>query len=378
MTRGYIAHSFHSSVAVSPWFSTLGGAIFVALSAATLPAPVERIVRRASVAIFAWTTIAVAAFIAASFASRDWLDWVPTDQARIQYMLAAVSTTLYCFAVWRYLQAFQFARLPSQATMVACLILLAQVPAIILWGKPWYLSWWIYHALYLAAFVVLFAGWAIEAHRAGSLKAIADGLSMRDALAQLDRGHSAHMIELVDAIEAKDTATLGHVRRVSAYAFAIGKKLGLQPQELRSLALAAELHDVGKIGVPDHVLTKPGPLTEEETAQMREHTQRGYDIAQRVSALRTLAPVIRAHHERLSGNGYPDGLAGDQIPLHARIIAVADSYDAMTSVRPYRSAMSRDAAVAELGRVRGHELDDRCVGAFLEWLNESQPLPQAA
>jgi HD-GYP domain-containing protein (c-di-GMP phosphodiesterase class II) len=330
------------------------------------------------VAIFAWTAIAVVAFIAVSFASKDWLDSVPTDKPTVQYALTAASTALYGFAAWRYLQAFQFARLPSQAAMVACLTLLAQVPAIILWGEPWHLSWWIYHALYLTAFVVLFAGWAIEAHRAGSLKSIADGLSMRDALAQLNRGHSAHMIELVDAIEAKDAATLGHVRRVSAYALAIGKKLGLPAPELRSLVLAAELHDVGKIGVPDHVLAKPGPLSEEETIQMREHTRRGFDIAQRVSTLRPLAPVIRAHHERLSGNGYPDGLAGDQIPLLARIIAVADSYDAMTSMRPYRPAMSRAAAVDELGRVRGCELDDRCVGAFLEWLDQEQPLPLTA
>jgi HD-GYP domain-containing protein (c-di-GMP phosphodiesterase class II) len=173
-------------------------------------------------------------------------------------------------------------------------------------------------------------------------------------------------------------ATLGHVRRVSAYALAIGKKLGLHGQELRSLVLAAELHDVGKIGVPDHILGKPGSLTEEETAEMRRHTQRGFEIAQRVPALRALAPVIRAHHERVGGTGYPDALIGEQIPLLARIIAVADSFDAMTSARPYRAAISREAAIEELRRVRGRELDPRCVDAFLAWLAEEDAEPRAA
>jgi HD-GYP domain-containing protein (c-di-GMP phosphodiesterase class II) len=186
------------------------------------------------------------------------------------------------------------------------------------------------------------------------------------------------MLELVDAIEAKDVATLGHVRRVSAYAHGIGKKLGLHGQELRSLVLAAELHDVGKIGVPDQILAKPGKLSEDETAEMRRHAQRGYEIAQRVPALRALAPVIRAHHERVGGSGYPDALSGEQIPLLARIIAVADSYDAMTSARPYRAAMSRAEAIDELRRVRGHELDARCVDTFLSWLADEQSLAHTA
>jgi HD-GYP domain-containing protein (c-di-GMP phosphodiesterase class II) len=254
--------------------------------------------------------------------------------------------------------------------MVIALVLLAEVPPILLWGVPWALSWWMYHVLYGAAFLVLFAGWAVEVRRAGSLKVIAEGLSMRDALAQLNRGHDAHVLDLVDAIEAKDRATLGHARRVGAYALDIGKRIGLAPGELRSLALAAEMHDVGKIGVPDAILAKPAKLTDEEFREMQRHTGRGFDIATRIDALRPLAPVIRAHHERMNGRGYPDGLVGEAIPLLARIIAVADSFDAMTSHRPYRAPMTRDAAIAELQRVRGVELDARCVDAFLASLHD--------
>jgi len=249
--------------------------------------------------------------------------------------------------------------------MVGALVLLAQVPPILVWGQVWHLSWWIYHATYGAAFAVLLTGWAVEARRAGSLRAIADALSMRDALAALNRGRDRRVLELVDAIEAKDVATLGHVSRVAAYALAIGHRLRLGPSELRALVLAAQMHDVGKIGVPDAILRKPGPLSEREFDEVRQHTQRGHAIAERVPAIRDLAPVIRAHHERLDGSGYPDGLRGDEIPLLARIIAVADSYDAMTSARPYRRPLSHDEAVAELLRVRGTQLDPACVEAFL-------------
>jgi HD-GYP domain-containing protein (c-di-GMP phosphodiesterase class II) len=372
MTPGHLAHGFYSSLPVSAWLSVVFGSIFVALSAFEMPARVEAGLRRGGVVIFGWAVVLVGAYVTLSFAYEGWLDWVPSDERSVQYVLAALAFVLYAFAAHRYGQAYAFARLPSQGATAGALVLLCQVPPIILWGETLYLSWWIYHVVYAAAITVLFAGWAVEARRAGSLKVIAEALSMRDALAQLDRGHDAHLLELVDAVEAKDVATLGHVRRVSSYALAIGKKLGLPAAELRSLALAGEMHDVGKIGVPDAILTKPGPLTADEYTEMRKHTGRGFDIARRVDTLRGIAPVIRAHHERYDGSGYPDGLEGDAIPLMARIIAVADAYDAMTSVRPYRAALTHAEAVAELRRVRGIEFDPRCVDAFLASFQESR------
>jgi HD-GYP domain-containing protein (c-di-GMP phosphodiesterase class II) len=371
LTPGVVVKDFHTPLVVSSWVSILVGSALVALSAVRLPQAAERFVQHAGGAVFAWAVVAVAAYIFLSFTAHGWLDWAPTDHSSVQYALMLSSTAMFSFGALRYAQAYQFARLPSQGAMVVALVLLAQVPCILLWGETWHLSWWMYHVVYGMAFVVLFAGWAVEVRRAGSLKVIAEALSMRDALAQLNRGHDTHVLELVDAIEAKDRATLGHVRRVSAYALDIGRRLGLSQAELRSLALAAEMHDVGKIGVPDAILSKPGKLTDEEFREMQRHTARGSDIARRIHALREVAPVIRAHHERLNGRGYPDGLRGDEIPLLARIIAVADTFDAMTSHRPYRPAMTRDAAILELRRVRGFELDAHCVDAFLASLDQS-------
>jgi HD-GYP domain-containing protein (c-di-GMP phosphodiesterase class II) len=157
---------------------------------------------------------------------------------------------------------------------------------------------------------------------------------------------------------------------VSGHALAIGRRLGLSAGDLRSLVLAAEMHDVGKISIPSSILAKPGPLTDEEFAVVKTHTLRGDEIAQQVAALRAQASVIRHHHEHYDGAGYPDSLAGEDIPLYARIIGVADAYDAMTSKRPYRDGRSHDEALAEIRSNRGSQFDPRCVDAFLAVFEE--------
>jgi HD-GYP domain-containing protein (c-di-GMP phosphodiesterase class II) len=365
LTPGVIKHEFHDALAVSAWVSIFTGAVFVALSATDLPARVDRVVSRAGIVIFAWVAILVGTYVALSWTIEDWLDPVPTDERWVQFAVGASSTGLIAFALWRYLQAWAFARLPAQAAMVAALGFLLQVPPILLWGEVWHASWWMYHAAYGAAFAALFAGWAMEWRRAGSLDAIAEALAMRDAVAQLDRGRDHDIVELVDAIEAKDYYTGGHVHRVGTMAYEIGKRMGLSQAQLREVVLAAQMHDVGKIWTPDGVLQKAGPLTDNEMAVMREHTVRGGEMATRVPALREASAAVRAHHERYDGAGYPDGLAGDAIPLAARIVSVADTYDAMTSTRPYRKALSHEVAVMEIRRVRGTQLDPRCVDAFV-------------
>jgi HD-GYP domain-containing protein (c-di-GMP phosphodiesterase class II) len=166
---------------------------------------------------------------------------------------------------------------------------------------------------------------------------------MRHAISH-GTGHS-QPTDLVDQIEWMDY-TLGHVRRVASFAIMTGKEFGLSALELRALALGAQMHDVGKIAVPDRILTKPLVLTQEERAVIEKHAERGYEIASKVKALGPALDGIRFHHERVDGQGYPLGLVGDDIPLQARIVAVADAFDAMTSGRVYQPAISNETAMA--------------------------------
>jgi HD-GYP domain-containing protein (c-di-GMP phosphodiesterase class II) len=169
---------------------------------------------------------------------------------------------------------------------------------------------------------------------------------------------------LAEAVERRDPYTGGHVRRVVDYSLAIGRRLALGDEELEELRLAAVLHDIGKIATPDRVLSKPSPLDDEETRLMRRHPVDGADLVLPIAQLRALLGGIRHHHERTDGQGYPDGLCGDEIPPLARIIAVADSFDAMTTDRPYRKGRAAATALDEIEREAGRQFCPRVVVAF--------------
>ncbi|MDB5056681.1 MAG: Two-component response regulator [Chloroflexi bacterium] len=177
-----------------------------------------------------------------------------------------------------------------------------------------------------------------------------------------------HVIRsLTRAIEARDGYTERHTERVTGRAGALGMNLGLNDAALRTLQMGCMLHDVGKIGIPEAVLSKPGKLSEEEFAVMRRHPMIGVEICRplRSRIIIQALPIIQHHHERIDGMGYPDGLRGVEIPLLARIAAIADAYDALTSDRPYRSRMSVEQAVAVLRAGAGTQWDSELVSAFL-------------
>jgi putative nucleotidyltransferase with HDIG domain len=169
---------------------------------------------------------------------------------------------------------------------------------------------------------------------------------------------------LAAAIDEKDPYTRGHSGRVAKYSTLIGRELGLTPEDLDTLRISALLHDVGKIGVEDRVLKKPGALTPEEFALMKQHTVKGANIMRPVSQLKNMLPGIELHHEHIDGRGYPYGLQGPQIPLMARIIGVADTLDAMTTNRPYQSAMDLDYALSKIKALAGSKFDAVVVNAL--------------
>jgi putative nucleotidyltransferase with HDIG domain len=182
---------------------------------------------------------------------------------------------------------------------------------------------------------------------------------------------------LTGAIEARDPYTRGHSARVTALAEAVARRLGWSEQRLASLRIGGPLHDIGKLAVSDEVLRKEGRLDEGELAQIREHPKIGARILLRMAALREAIPYVLYHHERWDGHGYPSGKAGEEIPVEARVLAIADAYDAMTSDRPYRRALTRAEALAEVERCSGTQFDPAIAHIFLELFAEAER-PSAA
>jgi hypothetical protein len=232
-----------------------------------------------------------------------------------------------------------------------------------------------------AAFGLLIAAlWSVVGPFAGVLLII-PLFAARWAIGQYaeqQKAYEATMAALCKAVETKDFYTRGHSERVSKGATMLGREIGMRPERLAAITYAGMLHDVGKLGVPTKVLQKSGSLTEEEYAAIQLHPMRGLEIVREIGFLDEALAGIMHHHERIDGRGYPLGLAGDEIPEFARVIAVADAFDSMTSTRSYRDARRIEEAVAELRKWSGSQFDPALVDAFITALERDgweQPAP---
>ena len=188
---------------------------------------------------------------------------------------------------------------------------------------------------------------------------------LHSTMQDLERSYDITLEAMGDALDLRDEETEGHSRRVTAYTIALARSMGIETDELRVIARGAFLHDIGKIATPDSILLKPGRLNSDEMTTMREHCERGYEMVRKIPFLREAADIVYSHQERFDGSGYPRGLAGEQIPLGARIFAIADALDAMTSDRPYRKGSSFEAACNEIARGAGRQFDPQIVEVFL-------------
>lgn len=214
------------------------------------------------------------------------------------------------------------------------------------------------------------------------LARIRSALRLRQALVRMDAAHKA-VAALANAVEAKDPNTEQHCQRLANLAARLGAQAGLEGLELEAVAYGALLHDVGKIGVPEAILTKPTPLDVDEWEIMRRHPEIGERICEPLAAAGTFTPIVRHHHERWDGRGYPDGLRGEAIPLGARIVGLVDAFDAMTHDRPYRRALPVPVAINELWRESGSQFDRALVPMFVMELERetgrvSSELPPSA
>ena len=192
---------------------------------------------------------------------------------------------------------------------------------------------------------------------------------LKESKEQLERAYLDTIQSLRYAVEAKDPYTRGHSDRVSEYAVLIGRKMGLPEDEIKTLQIGGLFHDIGKIGVPDTILQKEAKLTDDEYSQIKNHPSIGAHILGEAEAFKDIIPIVKHHHERFDGRGYPSRLSGEEIPLLARITAVADTFDAMTSKRSYRNALDIQYVKEEIERCKGTQFDPKIAEVFLEILN---------
>ena len=196
---------------------------------------------------------------------------------------------------------------------------------------------------------------------------------LQGALKQIERSYEDTLQSLGAAIDLRDDETGGHSRRVCRYSLEIARAMGWADKQLESLARGAYLHDIGKLGIPDGILLKPGPLTEGERKFMQQHVQIGFDVVKDIPFLADAAEIILMHHERYDGGGYPRGLKGEEILPGARIFAIVDTLDAITSDRPYRLASSFESALDTIRRLSGSQFDPKVVSVFLNIRDDIWP-----
>jgi putative nucleotidyltransferase with HDIG domain len=244
--------------------------------------------------------------------------------------------------------------------------------------RPLFAAWWLDHRRDMAQLATLFALGTLAAMTAQGqpwayLLFVAPTalilVSFRETIRLRSQTRNA-ILKVADLIDARDAYTFGHSQRVAEYAEQLAQRLRMAPTQIELVREAARLHDVGKIRTEDRILHKDGPLTATEAEEMHRHCEEGYDFLKQLPEFWEGAELVRLHHERYDGQGYPRGLGGDALPLEASVIAVADAWDAMTSDRPYRKALGHDAACAELRRCRGTQWDPRIVDAFIDLVSE--------
>lgn len=300
------------------------------------------------------------------------VDAVRLDDYPLNGSLTMLVIAVNLVTGYRYYRAYLYSRFPLELAIVYGAAWLIAAQLIMTQGEVWRGSWWLYHFLLLAYMLVVLGGLYRQYASKRSLAGAITGLFTTDPVERITHALQPSVKALMLATESKDPYTAGHNFRVTVYALKIAEQLELHPQQLRALVGGTIVHDVGKLETPDAILNKPGRLTGEERAIIEMHPVRGYEICRSLGFMEEELGIVRWHHEKWNGEGYPDRLAGERIPLMARIVAVADVYDALTSTRAYRPAMSHEEAMAVLIASKGSHFDPVCVEAW-ERACESDP-----
>jgi putative nucleotidyltransferase with HDIG domain len=302
---------------------------------------------------------------------------VPAPRSTAALILLVIGLALFGLLTLRAVRTFLLTRRRSDLVVAVGIVWLASAlpPAMLLNGME--LGWWIGHWLELLGIVVVSVPVALDLRRAAQSRPLVGDVSGADLVTTEEAFLGIQVRALTLSLARKDEYTEEHTRRVALRAVQVGEELGLSAGRLRALATGALVHDIGKLSIPDAVLQKPGPLTDEEFGVVRRHPEWGEKMLVDLGFDKDVRQLVRDHHERLDGSGYPHGASGSLISLDARILAVCDVYDALISRRVYRDAWPHERAVALLRAESGTSFDVKCVTA-LERVLAREHMPVAA
>ena len=282
--------------------------------------------------------------------------------------LAILSTAIIAcllVAIVRHGRRWHLGKDPVQVALVLAAAMSVAAVVSFEHGKFAQLSWWDYHAYLFAGFAAAVYAVVVRGRRQSAVTGVLADVFVDDPFAHIVRGYPESLSTLVKAVEVKDSYTHGHSLRTAELAVELALQMSLPTHRLRIIARGAYLHDLGKIAIPDQILNKPGALTADERKIVETHPQRGYELASTAPSLHEVLTVILHHHERVDGKGYPTGLSGAAIPLEARVVAVADVWDALTSDRAYRPGWDPAHALAHIEAGRGTHFDPIVVDALV-------------
>ena len=291
---------------------------------------------------------------------------VPEPRSPVAWTVLAGGMAFYALLFWRALRTFRLTRRRGDLLVAVGIVWLAvAVPAALLLTFR-DLGWWLGHVFEIVGIAIVGIPVAIDLRRsAARSRPLLGDLKGADLVAEEEAFLGSHVRALLVALAEKDGYTEEHTRRVALRAVQVGDELGLAPERLHDLAVGGLLHDIGKLSVPDDILKKPGPLTDEEFVAVKRHVDRGLALLEELGGFSPeVLRLVRCHHERLDGSGYPQAACGNEIPVEARVLAVCDVYDALLSTRVYRAAWTHERAIALLRAGAGTQFDPRCVDAL--------------
>jgi hypothetical protein len=355
-TPGFLVESgYTAAVGVSGALAVpLGGAVILA---ALLSRPRELGYVRDLVLLQIGIVAIMLAFGALAVLDPEAIPNVPVALSPLVWWIVSVNALIYGLLALRALRTFQLTRRIGDLAVAAGLVWLAIAVGTYLLSPVWSVGFWTGHVLELGAFAVVMAALVSDLARATPSRTLHSEIDVHNVVTEQEALLGAWVARLLERLAVKDTSTREHTRRVAQLTVAVGQELGVRGARLRGLAVAALLHDVGKLQVPDAILRKAGPLTSSEFAVIKRHPGDGAALLGHIGGFAAEAPLVRGHHERLDGSGYPDGLRGAELTLEVRILGACDVYDALTSERVYRRPYGQSQALAILAEGRGSVFD---------------------